>query len=95
MLETSGSAAYHLAADERAVVHTASGRRYPLRGRPLDLYRVLSYARGHCLTEVDLVEIIWRGYATRNNVTVHLQFLRRLIARDVIENVKGHGYIVR
>lgn len=95
MHPTSGSAAYRLSSDERAVIHTATGKRYPLWGRKLDLYRALSYARGHCLTELDLLAIVWQGIGDRNNVSVNVRNLRRKISADVIENVRGYGYIVR
>lgn len=93
---TSGSAGYRLTDDERAVEHIQTGRRYPLRGRALDIYRVLSLRRGYPVTSDDLIDIIWHGCALAENVTTNICRLRRAVAPDVVESV-GYpwGYIVR
>lgn len=92
---SSGSAAYKLSDDEIAIENKETGRRYPLWGRALSLYRALSYARGHAVSQADLLDIVWGGFAVKANVTQQVSRLRRMIAPDVIETIDRFGYIVK
>ena len=95
-MNTSGSGAYRLSDNELSIEPIDGAHDpYPVCGRSLDVYRALSYARGHCLSEADLIYIVWKGYGANENVTIAIRRLRRLIAPDVIETVYGYGYIVR
>lgn len=84
---SSGSAAYRLSDDEIAVEHIPTGQRWVLRGRQLDIYRALSYARGQTLRLNDLMWIVWHDCATHANVHIQVSKLRRIVAPDVVDSV--------
>lgn len=97
-MTTSGSADYRLTDDERGIEHIPSGRRYPLRGRRLDVYRALSLQRGRIVSSKELAYVVWGTprYIQRATLQMHISQLRRRIAPEVIETLPyGYGYIVR
>lgn len=91
------SADYRLSDDGRGVVHLPSGRRWPLRGRELDLYRVLDLARGRHLEVADLLYCIYGTdrYAHKNNVRMWVRDLRRRVSRDIVDTHYAFGYSVK
>jgi len=77
------------------------GRRLDLTPKEFAVLRTLLESRGHVLSSDDLSTSIW-GYETfgsRNFVEAHISRLRSKLrsagADDVIETVRGVGYVIR
>lgn len=77
--------------DERRML--IGGRPAAMGARAFDLLRVLVAHRDRVVAKDELLQLAWPGVVVEdNNLTVQVSNLRKLLGRDAIATVTGHGY---
>lgn len=90
---TSGSGAYQLD-PESGQVTTPDGAQVQLTPRERDVLHVLHMLRGRWVSRRELLEIVWGGYAVRDNISAQVRNIRRKCGYSVIDGSRriGLGY---
>jgi DNA-binding response OmpR family regulator len=90
---TIGSVSINSAARRVAV----DGRHVPLTAREFAVFDYLAGREGEVVSKRDILDNVWDEFydGPENVVEVHVHALRRKLAVDVIETVRGGGYRVR
>ncbi|MCV2368313.1 cyclic nucleotide-binding domain-containing protein [Roseateles oligotrophus] len=69
------------------------GIEVPLGTRALDLLQALLERPGRLVTKGELLDRVWPGLVVEeNNISVQIATLRRVLGRELIGTVAGHGY---
>jgi len=74
-----------------------NGERIPLSTKEYNILLYLVANRGKVITRDELMEHIydWEKSIESNVIDVYINFLRKKLSKDLIETVRGAGYIIR
>ena len=79
--------------DANARVLTAQGEPLAVGARAFDTLLVLVQRAPGVVTKAELLESVWRGLVVEeNNLEVQVSTLRKLLGRESVVTVHGHGY---
>ncbi len=73
------------------------GKKVPLSSKEYSILLYLVTNRGKVVTREELMEHVydWEKSIESNVIDVYINFLRKKLSKDLIETVRGAGYIIR